>query len=108
MTNSVICQTDAIQTRVAKYGVGKNVNVVLNNGEKYKGTIKAFDSNGFSVAQKGGAEKTFGYSEVKSVNKTGISKAVWITIGAAAAGAVIFAATIGRRCRNEGANSLCL
>ena len=101
-------QTAKIRAKVYKYGLAKKVTVKLKDKSKLKGTISKIENDTFTVKDTGGNVTSLSYSEVNQVKKSGVPAGVWIAIGVAAAVGTILLVTIGKRCRNEGANALCL
>jgi len=96
-----------IRARVNDYGVGKKVSVTLKHGVKYKGKIGEIDQDGFSVRDKKTKKSIkFSYADVEKVKKSSYTK--WIIIGVAAGAAIAVFIPLSQRCRNEGANALCL
>jgi len=93
-------QTVKIRTKVYKYGIGKKVSVKTQDKTKFKGAITKIEKDTFTVSSKSGSKRTFSYSEVAKVSKTGLGKGSWIAIGAAAAVGVIVAVVWVKACRN--------
>ncbi|HWS86860.1 MAG TPA: hypothetical protein VN282_07840 [Pyrinomonadaceae bacterium] len=87
------------RAEVQKLGVNpqRRVEVKLQDGTKYKGSISAAGQDNFTITDaKTGAPRTVAYADVEQVKKPGggLSARSWIIIGAAAAAAVIVGTTV--------------
>jgi len=97
--------TAEIQARVKKFAESKKLVAVYTiSGQRSKGKITSFNSDGFTLADhKSGREETFRYADVSKVDKSGwLSTGSIIAFAAVGAGAVIVLTFVGLRCRNEG------
>lgn len=95
-------RAEAIKKKLIKYGGGKKVTVVRNDGSKFKGNLNNTSADTFTIRDKTGNDLTFRYDEIKKVSKGGIPLGVTIAAVAAAAGvAVIFLSYVVARVCNE-------
>jgi hypothetical protein len=97
--------TAKVKAKVAKIGRGKKVVVVRRDETKLRGVLNVIDADYFSLTdKKTGAETRFAYSEVKKVNRPGLSTGAKIAIIAGIAVPVIIGLSLLRiRICNESA-----